>query len=79
MNDRSEKGGKGAGRRERVGGSGVYPASGPPAPRDAEVRTQASWGRREKDADSRGDAGVSELNPKEIQESARKAAERAGE
>ena len=33
------KGGKG--RKDEVGGSGIYPASSPDAPRDAEVRSEA--------------------------------------
>lgn len=37
--------GGGAGRREEVGGSGVYPASAPNIPPHAEVRTAAGWGR----------------------------------
>lgn len=37
--------GGGVGRREEVGGSGVYPASAGNAPADAEIRRQASWGR----------------------------------
>jgi hypothetical protein len=36
--------GGGAGRRDEVGGSGVYPASGPEAPQDAVVRTPGEWG-----------------------------------
>ena len=36
--------GGGAGRSDEVGGSGVYPASGPDAPDDAEVRTPGEWG-----------------------------------
>jgi hypothetical protein len=36
--DEYMKGGKG--RRDEVGGSGIYPASSPDAPKDAEIRTE---------------------------------------
>ena len=31
---------RGKGRRDEVGGSGIYPASSPDAPEDAEIRTE---------------------------------------
>jgi hypothetical protein len=55
--------GGGEGRRDEVGGSGVYPASGPEAPDDARLRTQAEWGQGERGAEGREDSGRSELNP----------------
>ena len=42
--------GGGAGRRDEVGGSGVYPASAGNAPEGAEIRTQAGWGQGERGA-----------------------------
>jgi hypothetical protein len=36
--------GGGAGRKEEVGGSGVYPASAGRAPSGARIRNQAEWG-----------------------------------
>ncbi len=53
--------GGGAGRRDEVGGSGVYPASAGNAPADAEVRDQASWGQGERGAQGYNDSGDSEL------------------
>ena len=38
--DEYMRGGKG--RRDEVGGSGIYPASAPDAPADAEVRTEGN-------------------------------------
>jgi hypothetical protein len=55
--------GGGAGRRDEVGGSGVYPASAGNAPRDAEIRAPASWGQGERGAAGYEDAGTSEINP----------------
>jgi hypothetical protein len=34
----------GKGRKDEVGGSGIYPASSPDAPADAEVRTEGELG-----------------------------------
>jgi hypothetical protein len=34
----------GKGRKDEVGGSGIYPASSPDAPADAEVRSEAELG-----------------------------------
>ncbi|HEV7588375.1 MAG TPA: hypothetical protein VGO40_09700 [Longimicrobium sp.] len=53
--------GGGAGRRDEVGGSGVYPASAGHAPLDAEIRTQAAWGQGERGPAGYEDAGSSEL------------------
>lgn len=39
--DEYVKGGKG--RRDEVGGSGIYPASSPNAPADAEVRSEREF------------------------------------
>ena len=35
----------GKGRKDEVGGSGIYPASSPDAPADAEIRTEAELAR----------------------------------
>jgi len=61
--ERRESGqpGGGQGRRDEVGGSGVYPASGPNAPADAELRTQAEWGQGDRGAAGYEDSGQSEL------------------
>jgi hypothetical protein len=40
------KGGKG--RKDEVGGSGIYPASSPDAPGDAEVRSEGELARHER-------------------------------
>ncbi len=37
----------GKGRRDKVGGSGIYPASSPDAPGDAELRTEGELARHE--------------------------------
>jgi hypothetical protein len=37
--------GGGAGRKEDVKGSGVYPASGAEIPKNAKVRTAGEWGK----------------------------------
>ncbi len=37
--------GGGKGRRDEVGGSGVYPASAADVPEDAAVRTPGDWGK----------------------------------
>ena len=54
MRESGQPGG-GVGRREEVGGSGVYPASAGNAPADAEIRRQAGWGREQRGA--AGDEG----------------------
>jgi len=62
--DRRESGepGGGAGRRDEVGPTGVYPMSGgiPPG-KHLEIRTPAAWGQGERGAAGYYDAGGSEL------------------
>ena len=62
--DRRESGqpGGGAGRRDEVGPTGVYPMSGglPPG-KHPEIRTPAEWGQGERGAEGYNDAGGSEL------------------
>jgi hypothetical protein len=67
--DRKESGmpGGGAGRRDEVGGSGVYPMSAGNAPSDAEIRTPGSWGQGERGAAGYEDAGGSELTMRDGQ------------
>ncbi|MGH7446843.1 MAG: hypothetical protein ACREK1_01215 [Longimicrobiales bacterium] len=61
--DRRESGlpGGGAGRKDEVGGSGVYPASAGKAPEGAEIRTPAAWGQGDRGAAGYEDSGESEL------------------
>lgn len=59
--DESGMPGGGAGRIDRVGRSGVYPASGPMPEGDAEVETMAAWGQGERGAEGYEDHGESEL------------------
>lgn len=54
--------GGGAGRKDEVGRSGVYPASGPHPPGEAEIRGQASWGQGERGAAGYEDHGSSGLS-----------------
>jgi hypothetical protein len=55
--------GGGAGRRDEVGRSGVFPASSAEdASPDAEIRTQAAWGQGKRGAEGYEDSGESELN-----------------
>lgn len=49
--------GGGAGRKDLVGGSGVYPVSAGTAPPGAVVRTQAAWGQGDRGAEGFYDAG----------------------
>jgi hypothetical protein len=58
---KSGRPGGGAGRREEVRGSGVYPASGRLRPGEAPIRTLASWGQGSRGAAGYEDAGSSEL------------------
>src|SRR6185312_17438526 len=62
--DRRESGqpGGGAGRRDEVGPTGVYPMSGglPPG-KHPEIRTPAAWGQGDRGAEGYDDAGGSEL------------------
>lgn len=61
--------GGGSGRVDRVGRSGVYPASGPTPEGDADVRGMASWGQGERGSAGYEESGRSELHfPKEDQE-----------
>jgi putative phosphoribosyl transferase len=62
--ERRESGmpGGGAGRKDEVGRSGVYPASGPYPPGEAEIRGQASWGQGERGAAGYEDHGSSGLS-----------------
>lgn len=61
--NKSGQPGGGAGRRDEVGKSGVYPASSiNEAPGDAEARGMASWGQGERGAAGYQDSGSSELN-----------------
>ncbi|HET8654844.1 MAG TPA: hypothetical protein VFL93_04980 [Longimicrobiaceae bacterium] len=60
-NDPGEPGG-GAGRRDEVGGSGVYPASAGSAPSDSQIRTQNTWGQGDRGAAGYEDSGSSELH-----------------
>ena len=54
--------GGGAGRRDEVGGSGVFPMSGGiPEGRHLEIRTPAAWGQGERGAAGYEDSGGSEL------------------
>jgi hypothetical protein len=54
--------GGGVGRRDEVGGSGVYPASAGNAPADAEIRTPMAWGQGDRGAAGYEDSGQSELH-----------------
>jgi len=54
--------GGGAGRREEVGRSGVYPASGPWPEGDAPIVGEKDWGQGERGAAGYEDHGESELN-----------------
>jgi hypothetical protein len=49
---------RGKGRKDEVGGSGIYPASSPDAPADAEVRSESELvrhkGPRQKPTDEQG-------------------------
>lgn len=54
--------GGGAGRRDRVGPTGVYPMSGGiPAGKHLEIRTPAAWGQGDRGAEGYYDSGGSEL------------------
>ena len=61
--DKRESGqpGGGAGRKDEVGRSGVYPVSGPHPQGNAEIKGQASWGQGERGAAGYEDHGGSEL------------------
>ncbi len=54
--------GGGAGRRDEVGPTGVYPMSGGiPKDKHLEIRTPAAWGQGDRGAEGYNDAGGSEL------------------
>jgi hypothetical protein len=54
--------GGGAGRRDEVGPTGVYPMSGGiPEGHHPEIRTQAAWGQGDRGAEGYNDSGGSEL------------------
>jgi CBS domain-containing protein len=53
--------GGGAGRKEEIGGSGVYPMSGPHPPGDAPLVGQAGWGQGQRGAAGYEDHGESEI------------------
>lgn len=53
--------GGGAGRKDEVGRSGVYPMSGPHPKGPAEIKTEAEWGQGERGAAGYKDHGGSEL------------------
>jgi osmotically-inducible protein OsmY len=54
--------GGGRGRVDEVGGSGVYPASGPMPKENASVQGEASWGQGERGSAGYEDSGRSEMN-----------------
>lgn len=61
MRESGQPGG-GAGRRDDVGPTGVYPMSGGiPAGKHLEIRTPAAWGQGERGAEGYYDSGGSEL------------------
>ncbi len=61
--------GGGRGRVDQVGGSGVYPASGPMPKSNAQAQGEASWGQGERGSAGYEDSGRSEINnPKSNQE-----------
>ena len=62
-NKRRESGepGGGQGRRDEVGGSGVYSRSAENVPDDAVVRTPQQWGQGDRGAEGYEDSGGSEL------------------
>ncbi len=55
--------GGGKGRVDEVGGSGVYPASAPNAPEDAQAHGEMSWGQGERGEEGYYDSGSSEVHP----------------
>lgn len=57
----SGKPGGGEGRRDKAGGSGVYPRSAENIPGDAVIRTPQQWGQGARGAEGYEDSGGSEL------------------
>jgi CBS domain-containing protein len=53
--------GGGAGRKDEIGGSGVYPMSGPHPPGDVPLVSQAGWGQGQRGAAGYEDHGESEI------------------
>lgn len=64
-NRESGRPGGGQGRVDEVGGSGVYPASGPYPKENAETQGMASWGQGERGAEGYQDHGESEIHPEQ--------------
>jgi hypothetical protein len=62
MNESGMPGG-GQGRVDQVGGSGVYPASGPMPKSNAQAQGEASWGQGERGSAGYEDSGESEVHP----------------
>jgi hypothetical protein len=62
--DKRESGqpGGGAGRRDEVGRTGVYPMSGPHPQGPADIRTEAAWGQGERGAAGYENHGGSQLS-----------------
>ncbi len=58
--------GGGAGRKDKVGPSGVYPMSGPHPPGDAPVVWPGAWGQGKRGAAGYEDHGESELNLRRV-------------
>ncbi len=59
--------GGGAGRIDRVGETGIWPASGPtPEGRDMPIVTQAELGQGARGAAGAADSGSSEIHPRNI-------------
>jgi transaldolase len=53
--------GGGADRRDEVGGSGVYPVSGPHPPGDAPIVSEPAWGQGQRGAEGYEESGGSEI------------------
>jgi hypothetical protein len=60
--DQSGMPGGGRGRVDEVGRTGVYPASGPMPPGNAQVKGEASWGQGDRGAAGYEDSGSSEIH-----------------
>lgn len=58
--------GGGAGRKDKVGASGVYPMSGPHPPGDAPLVWPGAWGQGKRGAAGYEDHGESELNLRRV-------------
>lgn len=53
----------GKGRKDEVGGSGIYPASSPNAPADAEIRGQGELGRSRRPISTPEEDSTSPVRP----------------